>query len=238
MQKPNKTVRVIAALTFGILSSSALALSTWVTDGSFSSMSGAFTIDFGVSPVNNTGPVAGSLPSGTTSGVSYSYTGGALFNYTAPPSTLSNGISARPVGSTGNYWSIGPKPTAQAGPGVVSFSSGISYFGFLWGSPDAYNKLQFYNGSQLLGSFDGSAILVPPNGNQSFSKYFNVLADPGQFITSIRFTSSTNAFETDNHAFVAAVPEPETYAMLIAGLALLAFVGRRQFRQSTQPLPA
>jgi len=32
----------------------------------------------------------------------------------------------------------------------------------------------------------------------------------------------------DNSAFVASVPEPETYAMLLAGLVLVGWVGRRR----------
>jgi len=224
----------LATLLLSCSTISAHALTTYASSGSFSSMAGAYTIDFGVSPINNTGVVSGSLPAGTVGGVQYSYSGGGLFNYSAPPSTLANGISARPVGSTDNYWSVGSSPAAQRGPGVVTFASGVGYFGFLWGSPDAYNKLSFYDGNQLLGTFDGSAVLVPPNGNQAFSKYFNILAGPGEKITKIIFASATNAFETDNHAFVSSVPEPEIYAMMAAGLGLVSFVARRRSRQTRE----
>lgn len=217
----------IATLLFACSTFSAHALTTSVTTGSFSSMAGAFTIDFGVSPVNNIAPVSSPLPSGALGGVSYSYTGGALFNFDTT-SSLPNGTSARPPGSTGNFWSIGTSPAAQQGPGVVSFATPVSYFGFLWGSPDAYNHVSFYDGSHLLGSFDGSAIKVPPNGDQSYARYFNAFAGSGEVITNVTFTSGTNAFETDNHAFVSAVPEPEIYAMMIAGLGMLGFVGRRR----------
>jgi hypothetical protein len=212
-----------------LVASSALpahALTTSVTGGSFSSQSGALTIDFGVSPINNTGPVSAALPSGP----GFSYSGGALFNFDAS-SNLPNGISARPPGSTGNFWSIGNTPVAQQGPGIVSFSAPVSYFGFLWGSPDTYNYVSFYDGNQLLGSFNGSAIKVPANGDQTYARYFNAFAGSGEVITSAVFTSATNAFETDNHAFVTAVPEPETYAMLLAGLGLLRFQARRRKRK-------
>ena len=49
---------VFAALLFGA-TTAAHALTTTVTTGSFSSQAGAFTVDFGVSPINNAGPVAG-----------------------------------------------------------------------------------------------------------------------------------------------------------------------------------
>ena len=35
-------------------------------------------------------------------------------------------------------------------------------------------------------------------------------------------------FEMDNLKFTAAVPEPQTYAMLLAGLGLMGFVARRR----------
>lgn len=223
-------IRLIAAALLAASSAfPAHALTTSVTDGSFSSQAGAVTIDFGVSPINDTGPVSGALPSGP----GYSYSGGALFNFDSS-SSLPNGISARPPGSTGNFWSIGITPVAQQGPGVVSFSTPVSYFGFLWGSPDTYNTVSYYDGTQLLGSFNGSVIQPPTaNGDQSYSKYFNAYAGAGEVITSVTFTSGSNAFETDNDAFVSAIPEPETYALLLAGLGPLAFaIRRRKLKQA------
>src|SRR5690348_10298070 len=75
-------------------SAGANALNVTVTNGSFSSIADAVTVDFGDSPINNAGPVFGSLPSGVLGGVTYSNGGGALFNFggtSSPP----NGLSAR-----------------------------------------------------------------------------------------------------------------------------------------------
>lgn len=222
----------VAALLLASSALTANAMTTSVTSGSFSAIAGASTVDFGISPINNTAPVSGALPSGVLGGVSYAYAGGALFNFDAT-SSLPNGTSARPPGSSDNFWSIGSSPVAQQGPGIVTFSTPVSYFGFLWGSPDSYNHVSFYDGTQLLATFDGSAIKVPPNGDQTYARYFNAFASSGEVITKVVFTSTTNAFETDNHAFISAVPEPETYAMLLAGLGLLGFAARRRKQQLT-----
>lgn len=230
----------VAALMFGA-ATAANALTVTVTNDTFSAQAGAFTVDFGVSTINNTGPVAGNvapgdvLVSGVGGGINYSYTDGALFNFDGS-SSLPSGTSARPVGSTGNFWSIGVTPDTQDGPGIVNLGTGVSYYGFLWGSPDAsgWNTVKFYNGSTLLGTYDGSAILNPPNGNQTFARYFNVFAGQGEVITSISFAANRNAFETDNHAFIAAapIPEPEIYAMMGLGLGLMGWMGRRKRAQA------
>ena len=55
-------------------------------------------------------------------------------------------------------------------------------------------------------------------------------ANAGQTILSFTFNNSpqVNAFETANLSKVRAVPEPETYALIIAGLAALGFTSRRR----------
>jgi hypothetical protein len=234
-----KAKLVAIGTLLAVIAASAHAITFTVTDGSFSSQAGAFTVNFGVSPINNTGPVSGSLPGGTLGGVTYSYSGGALFNFDSS-SSLPNGISARPVGSTGNFWSIGTDPSSQQGPGIVNLGAGVTYYGFLWGSPDAsgWNSLAFFNGNTQLGAtLDGSAVLNPANGNQTFAQYFNAFAGPGEVITRVQFGATRNAFETANHAFSAApAPEPEIYAMLLAGLGLIGFQARRRKKHSGSPL--
>lgn len=227
--KHSLSVAVTAALLAASLQAN--AFSTSVTGGSFSSQAGALTIDFGTSVATNSGPVAGLLSgadlihSGSGGGVSYNYNGGALYNLVTSPISS---VTARPVGSVANFHSVGTSPAAQTGPADVQFSSGLSYFGFLWGSPDTYNTVKFYNGLTLLGSYTGSVVLNPANGNQAYAAFFNAFAGPGEQITRVTFASTQNALETDNHAYIAAIPEPETYAMLLAGLALLGFAARRR----------
>lgn len=191
----------------------------WLSAGPYSSVSGVTTVDFGTSTANNAGPVTNPL-SGYVIGLG-TYNNGELFNMTTAGIS---GVSARPVGSLENFWSI------QAGEtGTVSFSTGIGYYGFLWGSPDTspWNTVTFLNGSTVLASYGGQDTNLSNDwGNTT---YFNVSTGTGPLITSIVFTASQNAFETDNHAYrVAAIPEPETYAMLLAGLGLLGFAARRR----------
>jgi hypothetical protein len=59
-----------------------------------------------------------------------------------------------------------------------------------------------------------------------------VFAGPGEVITKVSFAANTNAFETDNHAFISAVPEPEIYAMMGLGLGLMGWMGRRKRAQA------
>lgn len=199
---------ILSALTLALSTQafSAHALSTSSTVGQYTSnVAGVTTETF----------ASGSLPSG--------YSHGALY------SASQANVTAKPVGSTDYFWSVGNAPAAQVGPGVITFAAPVSYFGFLWGSPDVYNTVTFYNGSTVLGAFTGSAIQPPvANGNQAYSAYFNAVAGPGESITKITFSSSSNAFETDNHSYITAVPEPETYAMLVAGLGLVGFMAKRK----------
>jgi hypothetical protein len=227
MNFQKSTLAACAVLALAAVSTQANAFSYSITNTATSFEAGASTIDFGVSPVNNTLPVVGSAAvgdvvyAGTAGGVGFTYTDGALYNPTISPISA---ITARPVGSTDNFWSIGTHPAAQTGPGVATFTGPLTYYGFLWGSLDQFNTVQFYSGATMVGSFTPPP---PAVGDQLTSKYFNAYAGAGQAFTSVKFLSSGNAFETDNHAVIA-VPEPETYAMLLAGLGLIGTIARRR----------
>lgn len=222
MQLNKTALAALAALGLGMASTQASAFTATFTN-TVNGQAGSSAINFDsvLYPVNNSGAVSTPTSySGTAGGVGYSYTGGALYNETTSP--IPN-ITARPVGSTDNYWSIGTS-SQQTGPGIATFTVPLAYYGFLWGSTDNFNHVDFYTGSTMVGSLYAPPV---PTGNQSQSIYANVTASAGQQFTSIRFYSSSNAFETDNHA-VTAVPEPETYAMLLAGLGLIGTIARRR----------
>lgn len=199
-----------------VLSALALALSSYA----FSAQ--AFSLDFTVGQTTST--EAGAVTETFAGGLPSNYTGGALYNASATD------VTSKPVGSTDNFWSIG-NSVGQTGPGVITFAAPVSYFGFLWGSVDDYNTITFYTPTKTY-AFTGQDIAnlnvpgFPANGNQSISGFLNAYDDVG--FTKITFTSTSNAFETDNHAYITAVPEPESYAMMLAGLGLMGFVAKRR----------
>ena len=175
-------------------------------EGLISSVVGAVTTDFNASLVNPA-----------------NYTGGGVVNGSVP------GSWASPPNDTSNYFTVGP---STSNPGVVTLSGLASYFGYYGGSPDTYNSVSFFNGDSLIGSFDGVTLAglasVAANGDQSVGSFWNFTANnAGDYFNTVVFASVSNAFETDNHA-VLAVPEPETYAMMLAGLGLIGFSARRR----------
>lgn len=175
--------------------------------GLFSSVPGAVTTTFD----------SGVLPS--------NYTGGAVVTGS------SGGQFASPPDDATAYFTVGGSVPNAPSPGAVTFGFLASYFGFYGGSPDTYNGLQFFNGETLVKTITGAEIAnpIPANGDQSKGYYFNITAtNSSEYFDSVHFLSSSAAFETDNHAVLAAVPEPETYAMMMAGLSVMGFVARRR----------
>lgn len=186
-----------------------------------------------ITPNTSTSAVAGVTVETFEGAAVFARSGGTVYNYADGSLTgdgiyLLNSVSAQPKhfeGTVQDHWfSVAAGQSAS-----ITFAGGTSYVGFLWGSVDTYNTVSFYNGESLIASYVGGAnglanFEVPVgNGNQAASQYFNFFAPS---ITKVTFASSGNAFEIDNVA--AAVPEPETYALMAAGLVAVAFMSRRQ----------
>jgi hypothetical protein len=130
-------------------------------------------------------------------------------------------ITAKPPGATGNWWSIGLS-FPQTKTATMSFAGGATEVSFLWGSPDRYNVLEI-NGSAFNKTLLGTSL----TGDRSIGVYLTITADGGDMINSLTFMSNSNAFEVDNLR-VTAVPEPGTYALMLAGLAAVGFVAKRR----------
>ncbi len=137
----------------------------------------------------------------------------------------------QPAGTVaGNmFLSAGPAPNNNS-PSTMHFAgTGLDYISFLWGSPDLYNLLTV----KSTGNPDKTFTVGPTslnfsvtNGNQAFSQYVEFFAN-GSKITDLIFSSPQDAFEVTNFT-VTAVPEPETYALLLAGLGAVGFMARRR----------
>jgi hypothetical protein len=207
------TLAAVAALTLSFASTQANAYS-WSYDTGFTTSYAASTVTF--EDASAGGPLS------YTSGVA-TFASGAIY------SADQTGESLKPYGSTGQFWSIGATPSAQNGPGVVTLAGdGVKYYGFLWGSSDAYNGVTFSlsNGQDV--TISGSQVPAGQGWN-TVSRFFNFFADENETIMRVSFASDQNAFETDNHAYsVTAVPEVETYAMMLAGLGLMGTIARRR----------
>jgi hypothetical protein len=131
------------------------------------------------------------------------------------------GLHLQPTGDDSNYWTIGSSTL----PGVITLPGLANYFGLHWGSMDAYNTLTFSRGGVDLLTIGGDQFLPVRDA------YVNIFAaNAGEYFDTVRFTSPTNAFESDNHAF-GLVPEPSSYAMMVAGLALAGAIVRRRSKR-------
>lgn len=143
-----------------------------------------------------------------------------------------SGIRAQPFGSTGNYWTVGP---SDGSPGILDLSSIADIFNvsFLWGSVDAYNLVEFLDmDGNVIASFTGSDIFNPANGNQTDPNLnpvvrFDITGNDVSTLKSLRFSSTSNAFETDNFT-INAVPEPATWALMLLGFGAIGFGMRRR----------
>jgi hypothetical protein len=150
------------------------------------------------------------------------------------------GSAAPPAGDTSNYFTAGPTAT-QPGSFVATFYN--SYFGFNYSSPDGrydangnpinVNTIEFFRDNVSVGLFTGKDLAdklgTATNGNQGLSYFMNVtVTDAADYFNKVSFSSTQNAFETYNHGYIAAVPEPGTFAMLLAGLGMMGFIARRR----------
>ena len=152
-----------------------------------------------------------------------------------------SGVRARPLGSTGNFWSVGPD---DGQPNTLDLSSilGIASLSFIWGSVDDYNVLEVLRrDGTVMDTFTGDEIVTPADGNQT---------DPGHNpIVTLTFSGidqgdvgwlrlntdpSQNAFETDNFA-IQAVPEPGTWLLLLLGFGLVGGAMRASKKRETAP---
>ncbi len=145
----------------------------------------------------------------------------------------SNSLGADPaVGDQGDpYLSVLGGQTASFD--FTGFAGGgLSQLGLDYGSADSYNTFMLllagggsmsFTGQDLIniGSANGDQGSPRTNGRLTFK------ADPGIAISGLVLSSSSNSLETDNYGVIAAVPEPTTWAMMLAGFGMIGFAARR-----------
>lgn len=169
------------------------------------------------------------------------------FDLNVPPvtngviKTGSSGNGAQPPASTGNYYSVGPSTNSPGEVNISGFAAPIGQLSLIWGSVDTYNTLRFLDAANnVLATFTGSDVIAADFGNQVLPGsnpivYFSVTGAEQFSLAKLQLTSTSEAFEIDNIAIQAAVPEPATWALLLLGFG---FVGGmlRSRKPATQRL--
>lgn len=145
--------------------------------------------------------------------------------------TGSSSAGATPAFSDGSrYLSVlgGTSATLQS-------STGYSLVSFYLGSIDTYNSVDILSvAGTVIDTYTGVNFTVPANGNQSIPstnrRVTYQVGAGGQLVGGIRFRSDSNSAEIDNVVF--AVPEPTTWAMMLAGFGMIGFAMRSRRRRT------
>lgn len=164
----------------------------------------------------------------TTLPAGYTLTGG--YGYAMGSSSS----AAAPAGDASQYLYVSSALTPNNATLTTAFA--LKSVSFYWGSIDTYNTVDVLGkGGVTLGSFGGGT-LMPANGDQTIPStnrrvYFT--AGSGEVITGLKFISNGVAFELDDVAGTAAVPEPAVWGLMIAGFGMVGAAARRRRTMAT-----
>ncbi|WP_208345920.1 PEP-CTERM sorting domain-containing protein, partial [Aetokthonos hydrillicola] len=129
---------------------------------------------------------------------------------------------------------VGSGVAGATGSVNINFKQAIDYFGFYAGSLDNYNFIDIYNGSKLLKTFSGSDVpSAIANGSwtsKDANMFINLVGDAGDKFDKVVLRSNGIAFETDNHTYRVAAPEPNGMlgVLAIGSIGAASFLKRRQ----------
>jgi hypothetical protein len=133
---------------------------------------------------------------------------------------------------------------------TTTLESGLNYFGYWLSALDGGNRLEFFSGGMSLGQITPASVnatigcpsawcgnpntaFLGGNPNEPYA-FLNVYFKPGITYDRIKiFQIGTGGYESDNHTvgfFLEknVVPEPGTWAMMIAGFGLVGAAMRRR----------
>lgn len=145
-------------------------------------------------------------------------------------------VQLTPAGTVGlKFLAVGAWGNANSTSVVDLSSLQTSYVSFLWGSPDTFNQLTVTTDVGLY-VFDSGGISLSPGSfafdgaDVGYYVGFQVDGIDDMSILNLTFSyveAPQNAFEASNFS-VTPVPEPETYALMLAGLGVVGFMARRR----------
>jgi len=156
------------------------------------------------------------------------------FTWAGAPATRAtslSGTAAAPAGVTNRFGFVS---TAQGQPASATLRTpALRSISLYWGSVDGHNRVTLLGrNSQVLGIFTGNQLPIQ-NGSwwaANANRRVGFVAEAGTWIHAIRLDAGGIAFEFDDIA-ANAVPEPASWAMLMAGFGLVgAAVRRREAR--------
>jgi hypothetical protein len=171
-----------------------------------------------------------------------------------------NNVSTLSAGSNGGAGGVGRYARVPGGQSMTidianSSGQGINYFGIAFSAFDPGNFIDFKRGGQTVFTFGPSDVLAalggcpggPYCGNPNQGAFFgDVSSEPFAFVNfvnrsgffdqiTLRQNSPINAnagYQSDNHTFanIDVIPEPSSWALLIAGFGLVGASMRRRQR--------
>lgn len=190
--------------------SSALALAAALAPTLVPGQAGAVSVSYITAPI--TGAFQTPAAAATTGNVAISTTG-SITNVQADPwaGTAAANIGTYTVVFANSTASYDLKPTDT--------------ISFVWGTPDSWNQLSFYDGATLVDSITGSSIVTQSNVAGAYVTLSTALS-----FDRVVFASQQNAFE---YAFpqeyvTSAVPVPAAGLLAMGGIAALAGLKRRR----------